>query len=149
MTEFSCLSFKLQINFPLCTIAHTPRLPEHCIEYVRILLWPKENPFDGPIDGDDPNHINWIYDKAVERANEFSTFMFHSPLTEHIFKEYLNNLTIFIFWFDCRDYRSHVPFDPRCGETHYSGSSFYECCDFCCLCYGSVQTRHELLPTTE
>ncbi|KAJ8302384.1 hypothetical protein KUTeg_021371 [Tegillarca granosa] len=38
-----------QINFPLCTIAHTPRLPEHCIEYVRILLWPKENPFGGVV----------------------------------------------------------------------------------------------------
>ena len=36
-----------QVNFPLCTIAHTPRLPEHCIEYVRILLWPKEEPFGG------------------------------------------------------------------------------------------------------
>ena len=38
-----------QVNFPLCTIAHTPRLPEHCIEYVRILLWPKEEPFGGKI----------------------------------------------------------------------------------------------------
>ncbi|XP_063437861.1 NEDD8-activating enzyme E1 catalytic subunit-like isoform X4 [Mytilus trossulus] len=38
-----------QINFPLCTIAHTPRLPEHCIEYVRILLWPKEEPFGGVV----------------------------------------------------------------------------------------------------
>ena len=37
--------FPPQINFPLCTIAHTPRLPEHCIEYVRMLLWNKENPF--------------------------------------------------------------------------------------------------------
>lgn len=34
-----------QVNFPLCTIAHTPRLPEHCVEYVRLLLWPKEQPF--------------------------------------------------------------------------------------------------------
>ncbi|VDP86744.1 unnamed protein product [Echinostoma caproni] len=34
-----------QLNFPLCTIAHTPRLPEHCVEYIRILLWPKEQPF--------------------------------------------------------------------------------------------------------
>ena len=33
--------FPPQINFPLCTIAHTPRLPEHCVEYVKILLWPK------------------------------------------------------------------------------------------------------------
>ena len=37
----------IQINFPMCTIAHTPRLPEHCIEYVRVLLWPQEHPFGG------------------------------------------------------------------------------------------------------
>lgn len=31
----------------MCTIASMPRLPEHCIEYVRMLLWPKETPFGG------------------------------------------------------------------------------------------------------
>jgi len=35
------------VTYPLCTIASKPRLPEHCIEYVRILLWTKEKPFDG------------------------------------------------------------------------------------------------------
>ena len=25
-----------------------------------------------PIDGDDPQHITWIYEKATERATEFS-----------------------------------------------------------------------------
>ena len=61
------------MNFPICTIAHTPRLPEHCIEYVKLLLWPQENPFgDGiGIDGDDPQHIKWILEKAQARANEF------------------------------------------------------------------------------
>ena len=66
----------LQISFPLCTIAHTPRLPEHCIEYARILQWPKENPFGGEetqIDGDDPNHISWIYEKALQRAGQYGT----------------------------------------------------------------------------
>ncbi|CAL8093457.1 unnamed protein product [Calicophoron daubneyi] len=62
-----------QVNFPLCTIAHTPRLPEHCIEYVRILLWPKENPFGEnlAIDGDSPEHIQWIYDQSLKRAAQF------------------------------------------------------------------------------
>lgn len=62
----------LQITFPLCTIANTPRLPEHCIEYVKVIQWSKENPFDCVIDGDDPTHINWIYEKSLERANQFN-----------------------------------------------------------------------------
>ncbi|KAF6779258.1 hypothetical protein AHF37_01285 [Paragonimus kellicotti] len=62
-----------QVNFPLCTIAHTPRLPEHCIEYVRLLLWSKENPFgeNVAIDGDSPEHIQWIHDQSVKRAQAF------------------------------------------------------------------------------
>ncbi|XP_046835883.1 NEDD8-activating enzyme E1 catalytic subunit [Vespa crabro] len=60
-----------QITYPLCTIANTPRLPEHCIEYVKVIQWPKENPFESIIDGDDPQHINWIYEKSSERAAQF------------------------------------------------------------------------------
>ncbi|KAK7817596.1 hypothetical protein U0070_024506 [Myodes glareolus] len=63
-----------QVNFPMCTIASMPRLPEHCIEYVRMLQWPKEQPFgDGvPLDGDDPEHIQWIFQKSVERASQYN-----------------------------------------------------------------------------
>ncbi|XP_053377136.1 NEDD8-activating enzyme E1 catalytic subunit-like [Mercenaria mercenaria] len=77
-----------QVNFPLCTIAHTPRLPEHCIEYVRILLWPKEEPFgDGvAIDGDDPKHVKWIMEKSVERANEFNITGITYRLTQGVVK---------------------------------------------------------------
>ncbi|KAL4226530.1 NEDD8-activating protein uba3 [Mactra antiquata] len=77
-----------QVNFPLCTIAHTPRLPEHCIEYVRILLWPKEHPFgeDVPIDGDEPKHIQWIMDKSLERANEFNISGITYRLTQGVVK---------------------------------------------------------------
>ncbi|XP_076655386.1 ubiquitin-like activating enzyme 3 [Halictus rubicundus] len=60
-----------QVTYPLCTIANTPRLPEHCIEYVKVIQWPKENPLNCPIDGDDPQHINWIYEKSIERATQF------------------------------------------------------------------------------
>ena len=57
-----------QTTFPLCTIATTPRLPEHCIEYARIMSWPQEKPFgDIPIDGDDPSHIKWLYEKSLDR----------------------------------------------------------------------------------
>jgi ubiquitin-activating enzyme E1 C len=44
-------------------------------------LWPKENPFSDhangdsiAIDGDDPQHITWIYEKALERSNTVSNF---------------------------------------------------------------------------
>ncbi|CDQ75842.1 unnamed protein product [Oncorhynchus mykiss] len=36
-----------QIHFPMCTIASMPQLPEHCVEYVRMLQWPKDKPFGG------------------------------------------------------------------------------------------------------
>ncbi|XP_050414452.1 NEDD8-activating enzyme E1 catalytic subunit [Patella vulgata] len=77
-----------QVNFPLCTIAHTPRLPEHCIEYVRILLWPKEEPFGAgvAIDGDDPAHVSWILEKSQERANEYNISGITYRLTQGVVK---------------------------------------------------------------
>lgn len=76
-----------QVNFPLCTIAHTPRLPEHCIEYVRLLLWSKENPFqDASIDGDNPEHILWILKRSQERAKEFNITGVDYRLTQGVVK---------------------------------------------------------------
>merc|ERR1719232_1519960 len=78
--------FPPQVNFPLCTIAHTPRLPEHCVEYVKLLLWPKESPFSVPIDGDDPQHITWIYEKALERSNNYGIRGVTYRLTQGVVK---------------------------------------------------------------
>uniref|UniRef100_A0A3P9M3S9 NEDD8-activating enzyme E1 catalytic subunit n=1 Tax=Oryzias latipes TaxID=8090 RepID=A0A3P9M3S9_ORYLA len=77
-----------QINFPMCTIASMPRLPEHCIEYVRILQWPKELPFgDGvALDGDDPEHIQWVFQRSLERAAEFSITGVTYRLTQGVVK---------------------------------------------------------------
>jgi ubiquitin-activating enzyme E1 C len=90
-TQAACVECSLdlfppQVDFPLCTIAQTPRLPEHCIEYVRVLQWPKEKPFEAPIDGDDPDHINWIYERAVKRANEFNITGVTYRLTQGVIK---------------------------------------------------------------
>ncbi|XP_054719605.1 NEDD8-activating enzyme E1 catalytic subunit-like [Uloborus diversus] len=74
-----------QVTFPLCTIAQTPRLPEHCIEYVKVLLWPKERK-DESIDGDNPEHIKWIYDKALERADEYKIPGVTYRLTQGVIK---------------------------------------------------------------
>ncbi|XP_066252487.1 NEDD8-activating enzyme E1 catalytic subunit [Euwallacea similis] len=61
-----------QITFPLCTIANTPRLPEHCIEYVKVVQWDKENPFGVSLDGDDAQHLAWVHEKSVDRASQFN-----------------------------------------------------------------------------
>lgn len=62
------------VNFPICTLANHPRLPEHTIEWVKVTLWPREQPFgqNVSIDSDIPEHIEWIHKRAVERAREFS-----------------------------------------------------------------------------
>ena len=77
-----------QVNFPLCTIANMPRLPEHCIEYVRLMLWDKERPFgkETAIDGDDPNHIQWVFEKSVDRASEFQIEGVTYRLTQGVIK---------------------------------------------------------------
>lgn len=77
-----------QVNFPMCTIAHTPRLPEHCIEYARVLLWPQERPFgEGvAIDGDSPQHVRWLFEKSQERANNYSITGVTYRLTQGVVK---------------------------------------------------------------
>ncbi|XP_030624023.1 NEDD8-activating enzyme E1 catalytic subunit isoform X1 [Chanos chanos] len=77
-----------QINFPMCTIASMPRLPEHCIEYVRMLQWPKEKPFgDGvTLDGDNPEHIQWVFQRSQERAAEFNISGVTYRLTQGVVK---------------------------------------------------------------
>ncbi|KAI6132115.1 hypothetical protein EDD16DRAFT_1534659 [Pisolithus croceorrhizus] len=58
-------------TFPICTIANTPRLPEHCIEWASVLEWPRIHG-EKKLDTDDPEHITWLYTVAAARAKEFN-----------------------------------------------------------------------------
>ena len=66
--------FPPQKSFPMCTIASQPRLPEHCVAWASQLAWtyPEINTkFLGQkVDADNPEHVQWIFEKATERAAE-------------------------------------------------------------------------------
>lgn len=58
-------------TYPVCTIANTPRLPEHCIEWASVMQWPKSHP-GIKFDSDDPKHVLWMYNTAKLRAEQFN-----------------------------------------------------------------------------
>lgn len=63
-------SFPPQVTYPMCTIAETPRLPEHCIEYALVVLWDKAFP-GRKVNNDSPDDMKWICEQAQERAAAF------------------------------------------------------------------------------
>lgn len=72
----SCIECQLDMHapraeVPLCTLASIPRQPEHCIEWAHVIAWDQEKPFP-KLDKDDPEHVTWLYNKALARANEFN-----------------------------------------------------------------------------
>lgn len=74
-TMTSCIECQLDMHapraaVPLCTIASIPRQPEHCVEWAHVIAWDEEKPFP-KLDKDDPEHVTWLYQKALARATEF------------------------------------------------------------------------------
>jgi ubiquitin-activating enzyme E1 C len=60
-----------QVTYPECTIAHTPRLPEHCVIYASTILWPRNFP-DKKINNDDVADVTWVFEQAEARAKQFN-----------------------------------------------------------------------------
>ncbi|PAV24003.1 NEDD8 activating enzyme [Pyrrhoderma noxium] len=89
-TVTSCYECSLDLlnkptAFPICTIANTPRLPEHCIEWASVLEWPRVHG-DKKMDTDNPDHIGWLYKTALDRANEFKIEGVTWSLTQGVVK---------------------------------------------------------------
>jgi len=90
-------------GFPVCTIAHVPRLPEHCVAYAKTILWPRlkefksvseytllqkgeKNPSPLSIDTDNVEHMSWLFRRSEERAREFGIEGVTFKLTQQVVK---------------------------------------------------------------
>lgn len=75
-TITSCYECSLEMlpkrtTFPICTIANTPRLPEHCVEWASVLEWPRVHG-ERKLDTDSPDDIQWVLDTALQRAHTYA-----------------------------------------------------------------------------
>lgn len=72
--ECTLSMFDTPKTYPLCTLANTPRLPEHCVEYAHVVEYPRASPFGEGVafDADNPDHLTWLTDTAAARADKFS-----------------------------------------------------------------------------
>ena len=77
--------FPPQTKFPLCTLAETPRSAAHCIEYAHLIAWGAERPGD-VFDADNAEHMKWIFDAALSRAEQFGIPGVTLSLTQGVVK---------------------------------------------------------------
>ena len=59
-----------QTTFQFCTIAETPRLPEHCVQYAYVIEWEKHHG-NRKLDTDSAEDMTWVYERAKERSELF------------------------------------------------------------------------------
>ncbi|KAF2806632.1 uncharacterized protein BDZ99DRAFT_448049 [Mytilinidion resinicola] len=89
-TMTSCIECQLDMHapraaVPLCTLATIPRQPQHCIEWAHIIAWEEERK-DITLDTDDPEHITWLFQKALKRAQEFNISGVTYSMTQGVVK---------------------------------------------------------------
>ncbi|KAJ5093515.1 hypothetical protein N7456_009376 [Penicillium angulare] len=89
-TLSSCIECQLDMHaprpaVPLCTIATIPRQPQHCIEWAHQIAW-QEKRKDDTFDSDDMEHISWVYNTALERAQQFHIHGVTFQMTQGVVK---------------------------------------------------------------
>ena len=89
-TLASCIECQLSMHapraaVPLCTLATIPRQPQHCIEWAHIIAWPEQRKDDN-LDMDDPEHVTWLYQQALARAQEFNITGVTYAMTQGVVK---------------------------------------------------------------
>ena len=89
-TLTSCIECQLSMHapraaVPLCTLATIPRQPQHCIEWAHIIAWDEQRK-DDTLDTDDPEHITWLYQTALERAKQFNISGVTYSMTQGVVK---------------------------------------------------------------
>ncbi|CAF1778447.1 BnaC09g38430D [Brassica napus] len=77
--------FPPQVKFPLCTLAETPRNAAHCIEYAHLIKW-HEVHGGKSFDPDEQEHMKWVYDEAIKRAELFGIPGVTYSLTQGVVK---------------------------------------------------------------
>ncbi|KAF2070810.1 hypothetical protein CYY_007878 [Polysphondylium violaceum] len=88
--ECSLEAFPPQVSYAVCTIANTPRVPEHCIQWAIMFgLEDKDlpKPFDPKkFDNDNPDHMNWLFQTAKKRAEDHNISGVTYKLTQGVAK---------------------------------------------------------------
>lgn len=107
-TMTACYECSLEMQtkpktFPMCTIANTPRLPEHCIQWASGMQWEIEFP-EVKLDGDNPGfwmvnveHIDWCWKTAVKRGELFDIGGITYSLTQGVVKNIIPAIASSIF----------------------------------------------------
>jgi len=149
--ECSLDAFPPQVNYPICTLANTPRLPEHCIEWAHIIQWPKEYGAT-KFDADNPDHMKWMFDQATTRANEFNIKGVTYRLTQGVVKNIIPaiaatnaivaaaeaNEAFKIATYGAESLNNYMMYNGVSGVYTYTFP--YEKKESCCVCGGTSTT---------
>lgn len=82
--ECSLPLFPKKKTYPLCTLASTPRQPEHCIEWAAFIEYPKL--YVDTLDYDNIEHMQIVYELASKRAKKHNIEKVTFQLTQTVLK---------------------------------------------------------------